>query len=134
MEVPEQYKGAVVAITNLDTSLRVGIWDHERVFQPVRVNLVMARGSSGLLRGGCVDYQPIVRWIKEEWPRTAHTPLLETRLRELMDFVFASAPGVAWLDAALSKPQACPQALGVGVRTALSRIEHAALLASAGRA
>lgn len=131
MDVPERYKGPVVAITNLETSLRVGIWDHERRFQPVRVNLVMASGSPALLHGGCVDYQPIVRWIREEWPRTAHTPLLETRLRELMDFAFAWDAGVAWLDAALSKPQACPQARGVGVRTALSRGEHAALIGSA---
>jgi hypothetical protein len=35
--------------------------------------------------------------------------------------------GVEWLDAALSKPQACPEARGVGVRMALSRGDYAAL-------
>jgi dihydroneopterin aldolase len=128
MEPPGRYKGPLVAITNLETRLRVGIWDHERAFQPVRVNLIMSLGE------GCVDYRPVVRWIKEEWPRAPHTPLLETRLRELMDFVFAWAPGIAWLDAALSKPQACPEARGVGVRMALSRSEHALHLAWRGDA
>jgi hypothetical protein len=40
---------------------------------------------------------------------------------------------VVWLDAALSKPQACPQARGVGVRMALSRSEHAVMFAGAGQ-
>ncbi len=121
-------QGPVIAISNLDTRLRVGIWDHEREFQPVHVNLVIVpdphRFSPG---GGGIDYRPIVRWVTEEWPEAPHTPLLETRLRELIDFVFASDLGVTWLDAALSKPRACPQARGVGVRMALSRNEHAAL-------
>jgi dihydroneopterin aldolase len=121
-------KGPVIAISNLDTRLRVGIWDHEREFQPVHVNLVMAPDANRLQPGGGgIDYRPIVRWVKEEWPNAPHTPLLETRLRELIDFVFASDLGVVWLDAALSKPQACPQARGVGVRMALSRSEHGVL-------
>ncbi len=121
-------KGPVIAISNLDTRLRVGIWDHEREFQPVHVNLVMAPDANRLEPGGGgIDYRPIVRWVKEEWPNAPHTPLLETRLRELIDFVFASDLGVVWLDASLSKPQACPQARGVGVRMALSRSEHGVL-------
>lgn len=121
----------MVVITNLETRLRVGIWDHEREFQPVRVNLTISAGGPLPQTGcGCLGYQPIVRWITEEWPRAPHTPLLETRLRELMDFVFGHDARIAWLDAALSKPQACPQARGVGVRMALSRSEHALLFAA----
>ena len=127
-------KGPLIAISNLDTRLRVGIWDHEREFQPVHVNLVLAPDAARLLPGGGgIEYRPIVRWVQEEWPAAPHTPLLETRLRELIDFVFACDLGVVWLDAALSKPQACPQARGVGVRMALSRGEHAVLFASGGR-
>ena len=130
MELFGGRKGPVIAISNLETRLRVGIWDHEREFQPVHVNLIMAPDPARLQPGaGGIDYRPIVRWVKEEWPGAPHTPLLETRLRELMDFVFASELGVVWLDVALSKPQACPQARGVGVRMALSRMEHALLFA-----
>jgi hypothetical protein len=52
-------------------------------------------------------------------------------LRELIDFVFACDLDVEWLDAALSKPQACPEARGVGVRMALSRGDYAALFGAA---
>jgi dihydroneopterin aldolase len=127
-------KGPVIAITNLDTRLRVGIWEHERAFQPVHVNLIMAPDAARLQPGGGgIDYRPVVRWVQEEWPDAPHTPLLETRLRELIDFVFASDLGVVWLDAALSKPQACPEARGVGVRMALSRDEYARLFTAAER-
>ena len=128
----EGRKGPVIAISNLDTRLRVGIWDHEREFQPVHVNLVMAPDAARLQPGGGgIDYRQIVQWVKDEWPRAPHTPLLETRLRELIGFVFACDLDVEWLDAALSKPQACPEARGVGVRMALSRGDYAALFGAA---
>ena len=112
-----------VDIANLETRLRVGIWEHELEPQPVRVNLSMSYAAAP---DGCLDYQPILHWITGQWPREPHTPLLETRLRELMGFVFRFDTRIAWLDVALSKPQACPQARGVGVRLALTRAEHAA--------
>ena len=112
-----------VDIANLETRLRVGIWEHELEPQPVRVTLSLSYAAQA---GGCIDYQPILRWITGHWPRQPHTPLLETRLRELMTFVFRFDPRIARLDVALSKPQACPEARGVGVRLALTRAEHAA--------
>lgn len=123
-----------IAISNLETRLRVGIWDHEREHQPVRVTISMSAsaGRAAHALGGCLDYQPIVKWITEEWPRQDHTPLLETRLRELMGFVFRFDARIDTLEAALSKPQACPQARGVGVRMALTRAEHAALFGPRG--
>ena len=57
----EGRKGPVIAISNLDTRLRVGIWDHEREFQPVHVNLVMAPDAARLQPGGGgIDYRQIV--------------------------------------------------------------------------
>lgn len=117
-----------IAIDNLETRLRVGIWDHEREFQPVRVNLAMACGAvAEAPTAGAPDYRRIARWITEEWSRQPHTLLLETRLRELMDYVFGCDARIAWLDVALSKPQACPEARGVGVRMALTRSQYQAL-------
>jgi dihydroneopterin aldolase len=125
-----------VTIDNLETRLRVGIWDHEREHQPVRVT-VSVGPAPGALHGqepGGVSCQPIMHWIAEEWPHQPHTPLLETRLRELMAFVFAFDPRIGWLDAALSKPLACPQAAGVGVRMALSRRDFTQLFGAPGAA
>ena len=125
-----------IAITNLETRLRVGIWDHEREFQPVRINLSMAAGTDRVPQSAidCLDYQPILQWITGQWPRQPHTPLLETRLRELLDFVFRFDARIAWLDVALSKPQAWPEARGVGLRMALSRTEYEALFVAHGTA
>lgn len=112
-----------VTIDNLETRLRVGVWDHEREHQPVRVT-VSVRPAPGAPNAGeahGVNCHPMRHWITGEWPRQPHTPLLETRLRELMAFVFAFDARIEWLDAALSKPQACPEAAGVGVRMAMSR-------------
>lgn len=109
-----------IAFTGLETRLRVGIWDHEREFQPVRVTLSLrARVSDGSL-----DSLAIPCWITGEWPKSPHIPLLETRLHELMQFVFDFDPRIEWADIALSKPWACREARGVGVRMALSRDEY----------
>ena len=35
----KRFTPCTVTITNLETRLRVGIWDHEREFQPIRINL-----------------------------------------------------------------------------------------------
>jgi dihydroneopterin aldolase len=122
-----------VTIDNLETRLRVGIWDHEREHQPVRVTMSVgpAAGVPNTHEAGCVNCQPILHWITDEWPRQPHTPLLETRLRELMAFVFAFDARIDWLDAALSKPQACPEAAGVGVRMAMSRREFTRVFGAA---
>jgi dihydroneopterin aldolase len=124
----KRFTPCTVTITNLETRLRVGIWDHEREFQPIRINL-------SLYANGCTDpqvaedlfdCQSIRKWITEEWPTQSHTPLLETKLRELMEFVFQFDARIEWLDAAMSKPEACPEARGVGIRMAISRCDHAA--------
>ena len=79
-----------VSVQELQTRSRVGIWDHEREYQPIVGNLSLrARAAAVPVEiGQCLDYQPICRWITDEWPRWPHTPLLETRVRELMRFLF----------------------------------------------
>jgi len=162
----KRFTPCTVTITNLETRLRVGIWDHEREFQPIRINLSLhaidaarlsmephpltpalsqrervrngrdeIETSSCRINNGCTDpqmtedlfdCQSIRKWITEEWPKQSHTPLLETKLRELMEFVFQFDARIEWLDAAMSKPEACPEARGVGIRMAISRCDYAA--------
>ncbi|MGH8856707.1 MAG: dihydroneopterin aldolase [Polaromonas sp.] len=112
-----------IEISDIETQLRVGIWDHEREFQPIRINLSLRAIASVFPQSidDCLNYQPICRWITEEWPKQPHTPLLETKLRELMCFIFDFDARVEWLDIALSKPKAISDARGVGIRMALSR-------------
>jgi dihydroneopterin aldolase len=36
----------------------------------------------------CLDYAPICDWIVHQWPKKSHTLLLETRVNELLVFLF----------------------------------------------
>jgi 7,8-dihydroneopterin aldolase/epimerase/oxygenase len=112
-----------IEIADIDTQLRVGIWEHELAPQPIRVNLTVRAIACALPQSieACVNYEPICRWIIDDWPQEPHTQLLETRLRELMSFVFAIDDRIEWIDAAISKPQAIRGVRGVGLRMALSR-------------
>lgn len=119
-----------IEIANLATRLRVGIWEHERAHQPVTVNLSL-RGLAPHAPSSiddCLNYEPICRWLIDAWPEHVHTPLLETKLLELLDFIFDTDPRIDWVDAAIAKPEAFQEAHKVGVRMAVSRAQHAALL------
>ncbi|MEC5162076.1 MULTISPECIES: dihydroneopterin aldolase [unclassified Janthinobacterium] len=117
-----------INVSDLHTRLRVGIWEHEREFQPIIVNLSLRALVPAAPRGieDCLDYQPICHWISDKWPTWPHTPLLETRMRELMEFVFHYDARIEWADVSISKPNAIAGSRGVGVRLALSRADFEA--------
>ncbi len=112
-----------INVCELQTRSRVGIWDHEREYQPIVVNLSLRALGAAMPAdiGECLDYQPICRWITDEWPQWPHTPLLETRVRELIQFLFDYDSSVEWVDVALAKPNAIAGSRSAGVRLALSR-------------
>lgn len=115
-----------IEIVDIETQLRVGIWEHERELQPIRINISLRALAAACPKTieDCLDYEPICHWIIDSWPTQPHTPLLETRLRELISFVFEFDERIEWADVAISKPAALSQVQGVGVRMALSRAEY----------
>jgi 7,8-dihydroneopterin aldolase/epimerase/oxygenase len=115
-----------IEIANINTQLRVGIWDHEHEYQPIQINLSIRAIAPTFPNtiADCLNYQPICLWITDEWPKQPHTPLLETKLQELMSFIFDFDSRVEWADLAISKLTAIPAAYGVGVRMALSRDDY----------
>lgn len=117
-----------IEVADIDTQLRVGIWDHERDFQPIRINLALRAIAPSSPRSieDCLNYEPICRWIIDTWPKQPHTPLLETKIRELMDFIFDYDARIEWADVAISKPKAIAGARGVGIRMALARDDYLA--------
>jgi FolB domain-containing protein len=120
-----------IEVRDLQTRLRVGIWDHEREFQPIVVNLTLRAIGAALPQTitDCLDYQPICRWITHEWPAQPHTPLLETKVRELMQFVFGFDGRVEWAEVSIAKPAAIAESRAVGIRLALSRGDFEAAFA-----
>lgn len=118
-----------VRIERLATQLPVGIYDHEQDAQPVWVSLTAtgeASAAPGSL-GDCFDYEPLCRWLTQEWPASPHTPLLETRVNQVIEFVFASDPRVQQVWVGLYKQRVSQQALAVGMERASSRAEFEAL-------
>jgi dihydroneopterin aldolase len=115
-----------IEIADIETQLRVGIWEHERVLQPIRINMTIRALAATRPRsiGDCMNYEPICSWIVDTWPAQPHTELLETKLRELMDFVFHFDFRIEWVDIAISKPQAIAAARAVGLRMALTRSDY----------
>ena len=114
-----------IEVADLDTELRVGIWEHERNLQPIRISFsirALAPAFPATI-DDCLNYEPICRWIIDSWPALPHTPLLETKVRELLQHIFDYDSRVEWVDVAISKPTAIPGARGVGIRMALSRHE-----------
>ena len=117
-----------IEIAALNTRLRVGIWDHEREPQAIQIHLSIRAIAPVLPQAidDCLDYQPICHWIVNVWPEQAHTMLLETKMSELLAFVFNFDARIEWVDAAICKPTAIAEARAVGVRMALSRGEYEA--------
>jgi len=114
-----------VRIERLLTRLRVGVHSDERDPQPVWVTLRL-RGLASACPATldeCIDYEPLCRWITQEWPGTPHTPLLETRINELAAFVFGLDGRVQGVQVELAKQRMSVGAMSVGIERTLSRAE-----------
>lgn len=114
-----------VRIERLLTQLRVGVYPDERDAQPVWVTLRL-RGLASACPASldeCIDYEPLCRWITQEWPGTPHTPLLETRINELATFVFELDERVQGVQIELAKQRMSVGAMSVGIERTLSRAE-----------
>jgi dihydroneopterin aldolase len=117
-----------VRIERLLTQLRVGIYPDELPPQPVWVTLrlrgVAPAGPASL--GECIDYEPLCRWITEAWPQAPHTPLLETRINELLAFAFDFDGRVQEVQVGIAKQRMSPGAATVGIERSATRPEFEA--------
>ncbi|MBT9552502.1 MAG: hypothetical protein IV088_16750 [Hydrogenophaga sp.] len=118
-----------VRIERLETRLPVGIYAEERDQQPIWISLT----ASGLAPAapdaldGCLDYEPLWRWLTQVWPNTPHTPLLETRINQVIGYVFGLDPRIDEVWVGLYKQRVSLGALAVGMERASTRTEFEAL-------
>ena len=112
-----------IRVEELRTNLRVGIYDHELNAQPILLSLRISglAETSPTSLAECFDYEPICRWALEEWPQSPHTPLMETRLNELIERVFNSDKRIRDVWFGLYKTQAIPNTKFVGLERELTR-------------
>lgn len=115
-----------VRIHRFETWLRVGSSDEEQHAQPVTVSLRicgLAETHPDSLEE-CFDYQPICQWLVDEWPHTPHTPLLETRLNELVEHIFTQDKRVMDVWVGLYQNRAVRQAAFVGLEREVTRRQY----------
>lgn len=109
----------------MEIRLPVGIHADEVEPQPVWVSLTatgMAPASPGSL-DQCFDYEPLCRWLSDEWPRTSHTPLLEARINQLLAFLFGLDARVQTVWVGLYKQRMSRSAVAVGIERQTTRVE-----------
>jgi dihydroneopterin aldolase len=115
-----------IEVEDIETFSRVGILAHERELQPIRIRISMQAIAPAFPHNieDCINYEPICRWLTDVWPMEPHTPLLETRVRELVNFLFCFDTRIERVNVGILKLKAIPQARGVGVRVAMTRSDH----------
>lgn len=109
----------------MEIRLPVGIHADEVEPQPVWVSLAatgMAPASPGSL-DQCFDYEPLCRWLSDEWPRSPHTPLLEARINQLLAFLFGLDARVQTVWVGLYKQRMSRNAVAVGIERQTTRVE-----------
>jgi dihydroneopterin aldolase len=112
-----------VRVNSLRTNLRVGIYAHEWVPQPVLINLSISGLNETIptVLSQCIDYEPICRWVTDVWPQSDHTPLLETRFNELIEYIFNSDRRIRDVCLELYKTNAFANIESVGLEREVSR-------------
>ena len=106
-----------VALRQVRVRLRLGAYDHEKQApQAVEVDVELSRRHDGY-RGdgldGCLNYDPVYRYITEDWPARDHVDLLEAWAEDLVGFCLRDEK-VEACRVCLRKPEiypgsACPE-------------------------
>ncbi|WP_128002311.1 hypothetical protein [Piscinibacter defluvii] len=117
-------------LEGVETKLAVGPPGKARQLRPVKVCLVI----NGLTpdvpveTADCLDHASICDWIVRQWPNSAPTPLLETRVIELLDFLFEFDKRVQDASVVLYETGPADGQMRVGVERQVSRSQYQARL------
>ncbi len=121
----------VLRIQKLPIELAVGIYPHEQQRQPLLVDIeVRGRADAHPLDlDGCLDYEPLCLWLRQEWALSAHVPLLETRVNQLLAYLFALDGRIQTAQVGLYKVNMALGAQAVGIERTTTREAFEALQA-----
>jgi dihydroneopterin aldolase len=122
-----------VKVERLRIDLAVGVYPKERPPQTLWVDVTLEGIAPVTPRtlSECIDYEPLLHWLKKEWPKTPHTPLLETRANQLLAFAFALDPRILSVRVALYKKLVSRGAIAVGIEREATRVQFEAQLREA---
>ena len=118
-----------IRIHKLKTTSKVGIWEHEKNAQPILISIQIQGIASAFPSdiSECIDYEPICSWLTKDFPNLPHTSLLETRLFEILKYIFDSDNRIDSVNVNLSKTSAFPNVQSVGISKDLDRASFEAL-------
>ena len=119
-----------ISIHQLKTSSKVGIWEHEKKStQPILVS-IQIEGIASTFPSDiteCIDYEPICNWLTKDFPKLPHTGLLETRLFQILKYIFNCDSRIDSVHIDLSKTSAFANLQSVGISKNLDRTSFEAL-------
>ncbi len=110
-------------IKKLETRMRVGCNPKEREPQRIYVNAIM-EGEYVLEPQSldeCINYDIIHHLVTREWPKLPHTILLETRINELLEYIFRTDDRITYAKVSLEKPDIFPEMESVGIEAEWTR-------------
>lgn len=112
-------------IERMPIELAVGIYPHEQQAQPLLVSLEVEGHADADPRDleGCLDYEPLCLWLRLEWPQSPHVPLLETRVNQVFEYLFATDPRITSARVGLYKQRMSFGAQSVGIERHTTRAE-----------
>ena len=100
-----------LSLKNAKVQIRVGAYEHEKQqAQTVQVDVELYRRHQGYRGEGldqCMNYDPIYRYLYEEWPKRDHTDLLEAWAEDLVNYCLRDDKVEACL-VRLRKPEIFP--------------------------
>jgi dihydroneopterin aldolase len=118
----------IIRVERLEIDLAVGIHPHELEPQTLWVSLALMGRTDAVPSSidQCLDYDPLCEWLMRVWPSSPHTPLLETRLNQLLEFVFGLDARVQGAWAGLYKQRMSRGAMAIGIERTATRPEFEA--------
>ncbi len=115
-----------IHVTNLESSICVGIHQHEKEKQRIIVNAFVEGEypENPQTINDCFSYDYIYDLVVNEWPKHPHKLLLENCVVELLEHIFRIDGRVDLANVRICKPDIFPQAESVGVETQWTRADY----------
>ena len=112
-------------VKNLATQMCIGCDPKEREPQRIFVNAVIEGEYSAKPQSlaECINYDIIYRIVTQEWPKLPHTILLETRIRELLEYIFRTDERITFARVSLAKPDIFPEMESIGLEAEWTRAD-----------
>lgn len=119
-----------IRVESLKTRLRVGTRPDEHKPQSVVVSLRISgmTNTSPCTLEECLDYEPVCRWLLDDFSKSPHVGLIESRINEIANYIFSYDRRVMDVWVGLYKEKAGAHAERIGLEREMSRRQYDAAI------